>query len=230
MKLEKDKRWFKLPILGNFNDYSYSTHLIIFSSYITINALILTLSTNPMVHKFIADIPMFFILLYLFRKILINDIKIFKDNLKKYIPFTLFGFVLIFVLMFFSSALEFNIDGVSMGASPNQEIAASAFSQMPLLGAFAIIIIAPLLEELIFRRSVKILVKNKFLYFFLSAFLFGMAHLLIGFTFPASFIFIIPYFIGGLGWAIMYHKSNNIWCAIIPHLLSNLIAAIQMLN
>ncbi|MDR2571525.1 MAG: CPBP family intramembrane metalloprotease, partial [Oscillospiraceae bacterium] len=62
---------------------------------------------------------------------------------------------------------------------------------------------------------------NKLLYYFLSVFLFGMAHLIIGFTFPTSFAFILSYALSAIGYIYVYEKSNNIWCPIFTHMLLN---------
>ena len=216
------KRLFKLPDVQNFVDYKKSIYLTVFVIYAAILVLVLTLPANPMGMAFIVTTPMLFVLMYLFRKILLNDIKVFKEHIKRYIPFILVGFVLAVALNILGNIIS-QLIGV-YGGGTNQEAVISAFWQTPLLGVFALLIVAPISEELIFRRTIMVMVENKFLYYLLSAFLFGMAHVVIGFTFPSSFVFIFPTALAGLGYAFVYDKSNNIWCPIFVHLLSNALA------
>ena len=220
------KKLFRLPEMDDFVDYKKSIHLAIFTVYALILILVMTFSSNPMYLAYYVSTLMFFVLLYLFSKVLINDIKAFGKNFKRYLPFILVGFI----LCVFLNVLGGNITAwIGAGDIPNQEAAESAFWQTPLLGAFAKVIVAPISEELMFRRSIRVMVKNKVLYYLLSMFLFGMAHLIIGFTFPSSFAFIFLYALTGLGFAFVYDKSNNIWCAIFVHILVNGLGVIMLL-
>ena len=216
----------KLPILEDFYDYKKSVHLTIIAVYILILLLVTTLSPNPMRMAFFVTTPMLFAKLLLFRKVLLNDITIFIKHLKRYIPFVLVGGVLTVALNVLGGIISSLLGADN---APNQVAAELAFWQTPFLGFFALVIVAPIAEELVFRRSIKVMVKNKIFYYFLSALLFGVAHIFIDFTFPYSFAFIFPYIFAGLGYMFIYDKSNNIWCPILAHLLSNALGVIILL-
>ena len=227
MKKEK-KRFSVVPSIEDLYDYKKSTYLKIFTVWVSIATVSASiLSSNPMGMwiKFIIDAPIFLIMLFVFRKLLHNDIKIFVGNLKRYIPFVLIGFVLYIIV----GTLGNNIS-TWLGAetSSNQAAVEAAFSQTPFLGAMVIVIFAPIVEELMFRRAIKVMVTNKFFYYLLSALLFGMAHLVIGFSFPSSFAFIFSYALCGLCLAFVYDVSRNIWCNTIIHMLNNGIGVIIM--
>ncbi|MDR2599154.1 MAG: CPBP family intramembrane metalloprotease [Oscillospiraceae bacterium] len=211
----------------DFNDYKKTTYMVFFAIYFIIDIIISVFSTNPMRLTFIIQTPMLFIALFLFRKLLINDIKLFKDNKKRYTLFIIIGLV---CLMFFN-ILGSNISYWILGDAtlPNQEATEFAFAQTPFLGFFVIAFAAPFLEELMYRRAIKVIIKNKALYYIISALLFGFAHITIGFTFPVSFAFIFTHTLVGLCLAFIYDKTKNIWCPIFIHLLNNGFGAIIML-
>ena len=224
--MEKEKRRF-LPVVEDFYDYKQSIYLVIFAVYFITDVLVSTLSSNPMGLTFRIQPPMFLVVLFLFRKLLLNDIKIFGKHLKRYIPLVLGGFVGYFVLTIVGSNISYWILGDA--TLPNSEAADIAFAQAPFLGFFMIVIVGPILEELMYRRAIRVIVKSKLLYYTLSALLFGLAHIMIGFIFPTSLALIFTHALGGLLLAIVYEKTNNIWCSICIHMLNNGLGACMML-
>jgi membrane protease YdiL (CAAX protease family) len=218
---------FKVPFINDFNDYRKLTYIAFFAIYFIIDILVSFLSTNPMRLTFIIQAPMLFIVLIIFRKLLINDIKLFKENKKYCILFVFIGFVCLMFLNILGSNISYWILGDA--TLPNQEAVEFAFVQTPYLGFFVIAIAAPFLEELMYRRAIKVIIKNKIFYYILSSLLFGFAHITIGFTVPASFALIFTHALVGLCLAFIYDKTKNIWCSIFIHILNNGLGAIIML-
>lgn len=159
------------------------------------------------------------ILFMIYNKQIINDFKDLKKNHKKYFSecfkYWLIGLIIMYVSNFI---IMFVFDG---GLSENEETIRNIFKLSPLYVYLSAVVFAPIIEELIFRNSIRYIVPNKYLFIFLSGFLFGLAHLGYTITSFIDILTIIPY--GALGWmfAIMLEKTNNIFVSMGFHLMHN---------
>lgn len=95
----------------------------------------------------------------------------------------------------------------------------------------ATVIFAPILEELIYRKSIFSILKNYSIpaAYILSIVAFTLPHVITSdYSDMSQWILItIPYFVSALLLAIIYHKSNyNIYVTIAVHIINNLIAVI----
>ena len=136
----------------------------------------------------------------------------------------------------------FSVLGVTdrKGTASNQEAIISMFSSSPLaiVGLFfTIVIMAPIVEELIFRKSIFTLIKDHKLALIISSLIFGGLHVIsptistieLLFNGEATyldvileFIYIIQYSLMGLGFGIAYIKSRkNVTSTIFAHMLNN---------
>lgn len=95
----------------------------------------------------------------------------------------------------------------------------------PAIMMFTISIIAPLSEELTFRKSLSPLFKNKWLFALTSGVLFGLAHLMVEITAPgfntARLLYVIPYGSLGFAFALMNRDNNSTFSSIIVHGIHN---------
>ena len=108
-----------------------------------------------------------------------------------------------------------------------------------------IVIMAPILEELVFRKAIFKQFKNKYLALIVSSLAFGMLHVISSallvfinitngeaafFDFVLELIYVIPYSLMGFALGIAYIKSNkNIVSSMFAHFLNNLISYIGSL-
>jgi membrane protease YdiL (CAAX protease family) len=108
-----------------------------------------------------------------------------------------------------------------------------------------IVIMAPILEELVFRKAIFKQFKNKYLALIVSSLAFGMLHVISSallvfinitngeatfFDFVLELIYVIPYSLMGFALGIAYIKSNkNIASSMFAHFLNNLISYIGSL-
>jgi len=166
-------------------------------------------------------------LIILFRKLLANDVRVFGNYRKRYIPFILVGAALTIVLSGVGDTISANIGA---GLLPNQQANAEMAASYPVLAFFQMAICAPVIEELIFRRAIKVIAPNRLVYYIASVLLFGFFHIIWGFTFPASFLLMFGSAGAALALAYIYDRSNNIWCSILAHLINNVLAVIVMLS
>lgn len=115
----------------------------------------------------------------------------------------------------------------------NQVIVQSMIKSNAFLMFFQAVIIAPIVEELLFRGLIfnSLRQKNIFLAHLVSAFLFGLLHvyqyILAGDM--SEWVKLIPYMFTGLSLSIVYEKRKTIFASIFAHGLKNLIATIVIL-
>lgn len=109
----------------------------------------------------------------------------------------------------------------------NQRIAEEASHGNAVLFIILVAVLGPVVEETIYRYGLYRLLaqKSKMIACIVSALVFGLAHIWLGFIHGADFthlLTILPYFVFGIGSAVIYEKSGNLWCCIVTHSLMNL--------
>lgn len=108
------------------------------------------------------------------------------------------------------------------GGSNNEKIVQDMISNMPYLMIIVAGIIAPIIEEIVFRKTYLDAFKNKYLYFFLSSFIFGMMHVVsTDINTLIDVLYFIPYTCLGLSFAVMDYKEENIFPSICMHIFHN---------
>ena len=91
-------------------------------------------------------------------------------------------------------------------------------------------ILAPITEELIFRKSIQPLIKNKWVRAILSGILFGGAHLLTGDAIRlVDLLFLLPYGTLGFVFSLMDNDTKTTFTSIIFHGLHNAATGILLL-
>lgn len=182
------------------------------------------------------------IIVWLGRKFLKDDLKKFN---KDFFIFVIMGIGLNFLAGVIS--LQINDFLNIKGETTNQE-AINKLVQSPylILMVFTTIIFAPIVEELVFRKTLFNIVDAKkplapWITITLTGFLFGLIHVFIPIISAIfsnagligtlnEFLFIIPYFLMGIAISLTYYKSNkNIWVVITVHAINNIIALIGVL-
>ncbi|HHW69432.1 MAG TPA: CPBP family intramembrane metalloprotease [Tenericutes bacterium] len=164
-----------------------------------------------------------FFLIFLFIYINLNDIKRYlKDFLtnkntyfKKYFKFWLLslGLVMItnlIIMLFLPNSL------------PNNETAIrKTLETAPIYIYISAVIIAPILEELVFRKGFRMAISNNIIYILTSGLVFGSLHVIGSLKNLYELVYIIPYSIPGFIFAYVYIKSKNIMVPITLHFIHN---------
>jgi len=172
------------------------------------------------IYLILYEITLTLIIVYIYRKDFIPNLKEFLKNIKKYLKkyikywFIMLGLMVIsnYIITFFTTT---NI-------SQNQQSINETLTNSPIYATFLTILIAPILEELVFRLSFrKMFVHTNILFIFFSGLFFGMMHVLGGLESLIDLLFIIPYSIPGFIFAYLYVKTKNIFVPISLHCLHN---------
>lgn len=179
---------------------------------------IYSMSQNMLIFiNLIIDILFMIILFLVYYKDIINDIRDFKENYKSYLKFAFKWWVFALLFMYISNIIIFII--VKSNAS-NEEIIQSMVNKYPLYMLFQVSIMAPFVEEMLFRKSIRDIVSNKYLYIIISALIFGGLHVLTSESY-LEMLYIIPYGVFGGVFAYIYCKTKNIFSTITVHHFHN---------
>ena len=147
----------------------------------------------------------------------------FKTNLKTSLSYWLKGLA----IMYISNII---IAIVTNGRlAENEEAVRNLINITPLYMTFQIIIYAPLTEELIFRKSIREFINNKWAYAIISGIIFGGLHAITSITDVVSLLYLIPYCSLGIIFGLLYYKTDNIFSTIMAHAIHNSLALILYL-
>ena len=152
-----------------------------------------------------------------------RDVPAFFKHFKDYCVFFFpkFG---IFLLIYFVTAVF--ITAAAGEASANQ----TALSGFPLpLLAFSALIYAPVLEEIIYRGFMRRLFSGDEMFILVSAFFFGLIHMLHPGQSFGQMLYILEYALLGGFLAYLYAKSDNICVSMLGHFFLNFVAFLPML-
>ena len=226
---EKIKGKKEFPVLEDITRYKWYIYLIIFI-FLFILCYTPVIDAIPFPKTFITSI-ITMILLYAIQIVLLvipmatelkRDFIAFKNNFKLYLSKILPRFGIIVIAYFVCNlTLMLFIESIPT----NQAI----LNSLPIyITAPLAIIIAPIIEELMFRGFTKKFIKNDILFVILSSLIFGGLHVAVAEGFK-QMLFIIPYSILGFAFSLNYMKTKNIVSNIFLHSAWNSLAVIAMI-
>lgn len=164
------------------------------------------------------------VLIFMYKNDLIKDLKKFKKNFGEYSDVAIKYWILGFILMFISNVIITSSTPVKIAA--NEEGVREIISSIPLISFIVIGLLAPLSEEIIFRKSFKDALKSKWVFIFTSGVVFGLLHVITQINSLYDLLYIIPYSSLGIAFAFIYYKTNNIFSSVFAHMLHNTILII----
>ena len=164
-----------------------------------------------------------------YRKTITEDLKDFKKNYKKILKSTAKYWLIGFIARLISSTI---LVSMNIGTATNQEQNINLFREAPILQGITAIILAPIIEELVFRRSLKEFTNNKWLFALVTGLIFGGIHVVSSITSIKDLymiLHIIPYSTVGIALGYAYKEHNNIIGTMTLHAFHNIIAVIEIL-
>ena len=173
------------------------------------------------------------IIILLYKKCLRKDIVLFKLNKKDYINKILNYFILFIVIKISSSLITGFLSvilGYDLVDSENQSAIISLTKSAPLMMLISTSILAPIVEEGVFRLSLRKIIDNKTLFILISGLIFGLMHIFpTDLSLDFALIQAITYVTMGFFLAYTYVETNNIWIVISIHAINNLISMLSIL-
>lgn len=164
-------------------------------------------------NTFISDLIIAPIFIFLYRKKIMTDIKSFKVNIMAALTA-----IFLAIASTFISAL-FEMLNIPM---ENQSMVVDAMKKMPVATSIVLIVLAPIVEEFVFRYSIFTFTKNPRNAILVSSILFALVH--------GIGIATLLYFFMGACFGLLYYKTNkNIGASILAHAINNALSVISML-
>jgi len=161
-----------------------------------------------------------FVLFIIYHKKIIDDFKSFKQDFKSIMNTSLKNWVVGLIIMIVSNFIISMIVGNIAG---NEEANRNLLVSMPLYAVSAMIFIAPITEEIIFRLSPRKAFTKKIPYALYSAIFFASMHILASNTL-IELLFAIPYGALGFAFAKTFYETDNICSSISIHMIHNSVA------
>ena len=186
----------------------------------------ITNSTNVIINTILSLITAI-ILFIIYKKDFKEDFIKFKSNFIKNID-TGFKcwFVGLIIMMISNIILTFLLKA---GGANNEQAVQSLLSSLPAIMAIDICLLAPFNEEIAFRKTIKDVFKNKWIFVILSFLLFGGAHVISSAKTLTDFLYIIPYGALGGSFAYAFYETDTIFTSMTMHFIHNTILVILSL-
>lgn len=160
-----------------------------------------------------------FILFLIYKNLFISKFKDYIKNFKIYIKKYIDYWALAFGLMTISNLIIITLFPNS--TATNQESVNEIFKIAPYYILISGVLFAPLVEETVFRLSIRNIFKNDKLFILISGLVFGTLHVVGSFENIVDLIYIIPYSIPGFIFAYTLVKSDNIFVPMSLHFFHN---------
>lgn len=157
----------------------------------------------------------------IYNKTLINDLKTFKLNYKKYLKKS-FNYWLKGLFIMITSNIIINFV-LKLGTSVNEQANIQLIKQSPLTLVPIVVLLAPCIEELVFRKSFAKISDNKHIFAWITGLIFGGVHVISSLSDPRTIIFLIPYCSIGIAFGYLYKKTDTIFSSLSMHILHNTI-------
>lgn len=176
-----------------------------------------TLAVNVIMYALLA-----ILLILCYKDTFIKDFKDLKKNNKKYIKSILLNVLLVFVVMTLTSlviGLVFNI----RETTENDYSLRNMFSKSPLVLMFLTCIYYPVVEGIVFRKSVRDIIDKRFAFVMFSSlfyFFFNIVYTSMNFN---NIMASLCYFFSMLIVSNMYFRNNNFTSSIIVMSIYNFI-------
>ena len=172
------------------------------------------------------------IILLMFKDDIKKGIKDLKENLVERGFISIICWMLGIIAMIISSIILNKLLGKS--AATNELGIREALKRAPIYMFISCTIIAPIFEEMVFRISIKGLIKNNLIFILTSGFIFGFIHItqdlvnvIEGTSSIFQLLYIIPYGSMGLALAYLYSNTKNITLPILVHFIHNTILVLM---
>lgn len=165
-----------------------------------------------------AEFVLVIILILLYFKELKKEFKVFKENIKGNLDIA-FKYWFIGLIIMCASNIIIGLL-TPLNTSSNEQTVQTLVSVTPYLMLFTAGILAPIAEEITFRKGVFKIFKNKWVFATASGLIFGFLHV-VGSSNILEYLYIIPYGSLGFFFALTYYDTKSIYPSIIMHAMHN---------
>lgn len=188
---------------------------------------------DDIILTFLTELIYVIFIAFLYRNTLVKDFKSFdKKNLKIMVKWWLIGLIIMIASNAIINFIVFKGE-IALNEEQNREM----LTTYPFLGLILAGILAPLLEELTFRRGFRKISKNKYVFVIISTLVFAFLHVATGLFVSYSplkvdwlqLLYLIPYSSLGFCFSWIYAKTDNIFSSIYMHAFHNTLTLLLVL-
>ena len=174
---------------------------------------------ETLIGSLLSSLILIVILGVIYRKYLKEKFKDYKEHLGEYFDFGMKWWVVGLLAMMVLNILITTLTPLSN--STNEVLVDNMLTKEPLLAFLSATFTGPIIEEMIFRKSLSDMFKNKWIMVIASGFVFGLLHVIFSFESPLDFLYVLPY--GALGgvFAYMLKEKDNVLIPITFHMMHN---------
>lgn len=165
-----------------------------------------------------ASIVYLLIIIFIYRKSLKTEFQDFKKNCGKYIKDNIIYWIIGLMIMFGTNLL---ISLIIPSGATNEQLVQNEILKYPLYMIWSACIFAPVIEEILFRKTIREIFPTNLIFVLMSGLLFGYIHTLTNFGSALELLYIIPYGAVGTMFAYMYVKTKNVFVPITFHAIHN---------
>lgn len=180
-----------------------------------------TISTNTKtILTLFSDICLLLLLIGIYFNDLKTDFKSFKKNFYKNFDIA-FKYWFMGIIIMITSNIIISVF-LKSATAVNEQSVQTMIHAAPIASFISAGILAPIIEELTFRKAYfDAFKKNKWLFVITSGLVFGLLHVIFAAKTPIDYIYAIPYTALGISFAAMDFEANNIFPSIMAHMIHN---------
>lgn len=189
-----------------------------------LNLFNIRLSSNMIaLYEFVFTFLLLILIFMMYKQELIKE---FKFNKK--IKYIFINTVAIFMIMGISNMISYSILGDNVVSKVNNS-GLSIIDTKNLLMIIRLLVLTPIIEELVFRKSVRTVVNNDIFFVIFSGLFLGSLYVIAQTLSFVGLISSISYILVGIYLSISYVKTNNIYINIFSRILYNLLMLVIIL-
>ena len=183
-----------------------------------LNLFNIKLQYNTMLlYEFIVTLLLLVLIILIYKNELIKEFKSFNIYQIKYIFINIFA---LFFIMGFSNMISYSILKNSVISNVNNfEISALNTKNITLI--IRLLILSPIIEELVFRKSVRTVINNNIFFIIFSGVLLGSLYVIAQTPSLTGLLSSMSYILVGLYLSYSYTKTNNILVNILARVIYN---------
>lgn len=171
-----------------------------------------------------SSISLAMIFFFIYRKDLKKEFKKFikdpMENMDIGMKYWMIGLIIMVVSNLFLTYI------LKSGGAANENTVQSMIKSLPWLMIIIAGFFAPFTEEIVFRKTIKDVIKNKWLFAFLSFLMFGGAHVMDSAKTLVDVLYIIPYGALGGAFALAYYDTDTIFTSMTMHMIHNIVLSL----
>lgn len=167
------------------------------------------------------------LIVWIYRKSIKRDIEDFKKNRKKIFLIMLQYTILAFISIFLVSAVRifiFHSDNTA-----NDVALYTYFKEVPWLMTIMAIFYYPIVEEFVFKKTLKTIIQKKWLFIITSALFFGYFNVAFTNMTVLNVMDTLPYIVFAFVTAHAYYKTDNILVPIGIKMIYNIVVTMMLI-